>query len=93
MEGLSMVASFAKDEDPDRVLMFEHYGKAAIRKGKWKLVRLGMRKPWELYDIEKDCGELEDLAEKHPDRAEDLAALWEKQAHRTMIYPRPGGKK
>jgi arylsulfatase len=90
MEGLSLVASFAKDENPDRILLFEHYGKAAIRKGKWKLVRLGYRKPWELYDIEKDRSELRDLATEHPDTAAELEELWEKHARRTMIYPLPG---
>jgi len=34
MEGQSLLASFSKDEDPDRVLRFEQFGRAAIRKGK-----------------------------------------------------------
>ena len=93
MEGLSLVPSFSKDEDPDRHLLFEHYGKAAIRKGKWKLVRLGHRKPWELYDIEKDRGELNDLAAKQAAKAAELKELWEKEAQRTRIYPLPGGRK
>ena len=93
MEGLSLAASFSKDEEPDRALLFEHYGKAAIRKGNWKLVRLGYRKPWELYDIEKDRSELNDLAGKQPEITAELAELWEKQAHRTKIYPLPGKRK
>lgn len=93
LEGRSLVASFAKDEQPDRALMFEHFGKAAIRKGKWKLVRLGQQKPWELYDIESDRSELKDLSEEKPELAQELADLWEKEAHRTRIYPQPKGKK
>ncbi|BCX46322.1 arylsulfatase [Haloferula helveola] len=93
MEGRSLVASFSKDEDPDRVLLFEHYGKAAIRKGKWKLVRLGYKKPWELYDIHNDRTELNDLSETKPELAKELAGLWEKQANRTRVYPLPKGKK
>ena len=93
MEGLSLAPSFSKDENPDRMLLFEHYGKAAIRKGNWKLVRLGYKKPWELYDIDKDRSEQNNLAEKQPKLATELAELWEKQAHRTKIYPLPGKRK
>jgi arylsulfatase A-like enzyme len=89
MEGQSLVASFSKDENPDRMLLFEHYGKAAIRQGTWKLVRLGTKKPWELYDLEKDRSELNNLAGTHPEKAKALQALWEKHAHRTKIFPKP----
>ena len=41
MEGRSLVAGFSEDRpDEDRVLIWEHYLNAAIRKGRWKLVRL-----------------------------------------------------
>ncbi len=90
MEGLSLVPGFAEDEDPDRVLLFEHFGRAAIRKGAWKLVRAGAGKPWELYDIDKDRSELNDLSASHPDKAEELARLWEWHAWRTRIFPKPG---
>ncbi len=93
MEGLSLAPSFSKDENPDRMLLFEHYGKAAIRKGDWKLVRLGHRKPWELYNIKNDRSEQKNLAEKEPKLAAELAEQWEKQARRTKIYPLPGKKK
>ncbi|MFK7852329.1 MAG: arylsulfatase [Akkermansiaceae bacterium] len=93
LEGQSLMASFAKDEDPDRVLLFEHFGKAAIRKGDLKLVRLGYNKPWELYDIKKDRSELNDLTEEHPDKAKELAELWEESAQRTRIYPLPNARK
>lgn len=93
LEGRSMVTGFARDKDIERTLLFEHYGKAAIRKGKWKLVRQGYRKAWELYDIEKDRSELKDLVKEKPELAQELADLWEENAHRTRIYPLPGGKK
>jgi arylsulfatase len=92
MEGASLAASFAKDENPDRTLLWEHYDSRAIRRGKWKLVGLTGR-PWELYDIEADRSEMHDLTKQHPETAKELADLWEKEAHRTLIYPRPVGKK
>jgi len=90
MEGLSLVPGFARDHAPDRVLLWEHYGKAAIRKGPWKLVRLGHREPWELYEIDRDRSELHDLAAEQPEKAEELRSLWKYHAWRTRIYPHPG---
>ena len=90
MEGRSLAPSFTRDEQPDRHLLFEHFGKAAIRVGKWKLVRLGERRPWELYNIEADRSELNDLAATHPEKAKELNDLWTREAHRTNIYPKPG---
>lgn len=93
MEGSSLVASFDKDEQLNRTLMWEHYGKAAIRDGKYKLVRSGMNKPWELYDMEKDRSELNDLADSMPDKVKELADKWEAEAERTLILPRPESRK
>jgi len=92
MEGRSLAPSFMKDRNVERVLMWEHFGNAAIRKGKWKLVRLG-RKDWELYDMENDRSELNNLAQTHPEKSMALAELWEKNAHRTRIFPRPVARK
>ncbi|PXA03440.1 arylsulfatase [Coraliomargarita sinensis] len=92
-EGQSLKASFSKDEDPDRILLFEHYGRAAIRDGNWKLVRLGVNKPWELYGLEKDRSEMNNLVAEHPEKAAALEELWTWHAWRTRIYPKPGDGK
>ncbi|QTN31614.1 sulfatase-like hydrolase/transferase [Akkermansiaceae bacterium] len=93
MEGRSLAGGFAADRTEERVLLFEHFGKAAIRKGPWKLVRAGETRPWELYAIEDDRSELNDLSKTHPEKVRELADLWEKEAERTFIYPKPAGKK
>ncbi len=93
-EGLSLAPSFAADEKPDRALLFEHYGSAAIRLKEWKLVRLGYDKKskqaWELYNLERDRSELNNLAEQLPEKAQELATLWHWHAWRTRIFPKPG---
>jgi hypothetical protein len=33
----------------------------------WKAVRLGTKKPVELYDMKSDAGEAKDIASEHPD--------------------------
>jgi arylsulfatase A-like enzyme len=90
LEGRSMVPGFAGENGHERVLMWEHFGSAAIRQAKWKLVRFKNKGPWELYDLEGDRSELNDLAKANPKKARELADLWEKNAHRTRIYPKPG---
>ena len=94
MEGQSLAPTFDRKETTARLLMWEHYGNCAIRQGKWKLVKLRSKTDqWELYDMNKDRSELNDLANAYPTKAKELEALWEKHAHRTKIYPKPGSKK
>ena len=88
MEGTSLASTFEANVVKDRILMWEHFGNAAIRQGNWKLVKL-KDKEWELYDIEKDRSELNNLDQTHPEKAKELEALWEENAHRTLIYPKP----
>ncbi|MGB0744657.1 MAG: arylsulfatase, partial [Opitutales bacterium] len=92
-EGRSLVAGFEGDRAEERVLMFEHFGKAAIRKGDWKLVRVGAKSPWELYNIKEDRSELNNLRAKYPVRVAELAKLWKQEADRTLIFPKPVRKK
>lgn len=49
-------------------LFWERGGKAALRDGQWKLVIAGAENDkYELYDIEKDRAENNDLAEQYPE--------------------------
>ena len=48
----------------------------AIRKGKWKLVS-DNKGPWELYDMEIDQTETNDLIDDFPDVAKELEVDWE----------------
>jgi len=93
MEGRSLAEGFATDRKDERILLFEHFGAAAIRKGPWKLVRAGDTRPWELYAIDKDRTELNDLSKEHPEKLRELSELWENEAKRTLIVPKPEGKK
>jgi arylsulfatase A-like enzyme len=87
LEGHSLRPAFAA-EQPSRPPMFwEHEGNAAVRIGQWKLVR-DYPKPWELYDMEADRTELNDLAASHPDRVKEMAAQYEAWAARCGVIPR-----
>lgn len=62
----------------------ERGGKQAVRKGDWKAVRLGVTKdrnaPIELYDLSDDLGEVNDVAQAHPDIVAEMSRLM-REAH------------
>ncbi len=97
MEGVSLAPVFAGEEPKERPLFWEHEGNAAVRLGKWKLVckkgvgRGDTVKPdkWELYDMEKDRSELNDLSDKHPGRVKEMLEMWKAWARRAHVFPHP----
>lgn len=90
MEGRSLVPAFADQPIQREALYWEHEGNAAIRVGDLKLVRQGRNGPWELYDLKADRTELHDLAQSRPEKARELAALWQAWAERAHVLPAPG---
>ena len=81
-----------KTFDRPEGLFWEHQGNAAVRDGKWKLVR-AHKKPWSLYDLEADRTELNDLAKTDPDRVERMKSMWQTWAERVGAEPWPVRKK
>jgi arylsulfatase A-like enzyme len=69
----------ASTEETDRTIFWEHMGNAAIRKGKWKLVR-SKGQPWELYDLQADRSELHDQSKNHPETVATLETAWKNWA-------------
>jgi arylsulfatase A-like enzyme len=68
-------------------------GQIAIRDGRWKAVRQGVRskKPsaWELYDMENDLSESEDVAKNHPDIVAKLENAYLKTRTPEPDFPLP----
>lgn len=89
-EGLSLIPAFANQPLEREYLAWEHEGNRAIREGKWKLVSLA-NAPWELYDMEIDRVEMNNVATREPERVKTMAAKWDAWAIRTHVLPRPGG--
>ncbi|MBA4148930.1 MAG: arylsulfatase [Verrucomicrobia bacterium] len=87
MEGVSLDNAFKgrslKRKNP---LYWEHEGNRAIRDGKWKLVAMEDQ-PWELYDMEKDRTEMNNLAAREPKKVENLSREWDAWAERADVLP------
>ena len=86
MGGRSLIPIFKSEERPERPILWEHEGNRGVRVAKWKLVA---RYPheWELYDMESDRTEMNDLAGKQPDKVKELAALYDAWAKRCGVLP------
>ncbi|KAB8627237.1 hypothetical protein FH972_026070 [Carpinus fangiana] len=76
----------------DFVQGWETCGRAALRKGDWKIVFLPKPKgteKWQLYDLKRDPGEVHDLADE-PEQAERMRAmlkLWDQYVLETGVIP------
>ena len=66
-------------------LFWERAGNRAVRDGKWKLVSTYPKYKWELYDIEKDRGETQDLADNNTGIVSKLSALYDEWALKTGV--------
>ena len=71
LDGISMFpALLGKAPGDHEYLYWEFFGRGfqqAIRYGNWKAIRLEANKPLELYNLDADIGEQNNVAAKHPD--------------------------
>lgn len=84
VEGVDLIPFLTgKDNgNPHETLFWRQGGRAGLRHGAWKLVRMGGRKNsgranWELYDLSTDLSEENDLAKSNPQRLTELVERWE----------------
>ncbi len=87
LEGKSLRPAFENKRIDRDAIFWEHEGNRAVRKDKWKLVAKGPAGKWELYDMEADRTETQDLASSQPAKVEELVAKWEAWAHRAQVLP------
>lgn len=87
LPGTSLLpASQGKALEP-RTLYFEHQSSCAIIDGNWKLVKADRDSQWELINLATDPFETNDLAEKYPEKVEELEAKWIDWANTHKVFP------
>jgi arylsulfatase len=101
--GLAMNYSFDAPDAPNakKRQYYEMFGNRAIWVDGWKAVTLhANRMPWEinlvlpfdedvweLYNVEEDFSESNDLADEYPEKLEELKAIFEEEAWANQVYP------
>lgn len=76
--------------EKDFIQGWETCGRAALRYGDWKIVYIPKPKGperWQLYNLERDPGEIHDLAESEPERLGQLLKLWDQYVLETGVIP------
>jgi arylsulfatase len=91
LEGESLLSTFQGKTRRRGPIFWEHEGNRAVRDGKWKLVATASGQ-WELYDMEADRTEMNDLSKRFPVIVKDLAGNYEEWAKRVHVEPWPVGK-
>lgn len=89
-ESLVPVLNGEANAMPQRDLCFEHFNERALIDAEgWKIVRTARAEAWELYNLNDDRTELNNLAALYPDRVAEMEKRylqWEKDY---MVEPRP----
>lgn len=95
LEGESFAAALRDPEAPPRASpqYFEMFGHRGLWKDGWKAV--AFHPPgtpfeddrWELYHLDADFSESEDLAEREPERLQALVDEWWRQAEASKVLP------
>jgi arylsulfatase A-like enzyme len=72
---------------------YHYYEKDGIRQGKWKLVRYRVKADRfvELYDLEKDFGERNDLSKQYPEKVKSLTEALDAHVAKIESEIRPAG--
>jgi arylsulfatase len=103
LEGHSIAGTFNAPDAPSghRTQVFESMSNAAIYHDGWWAGRRtfvpwkvfstdrsgNTEHPWELYDLRSDYSQAHDLAAAHPEKLEEMKALFDTEARRTDVYP------
>ena len=95
IEGESFAASLRDDDAPPRIApqYFEMFGHRGLWHDGWKAVAYHAPGTafdddrWELYRLDDDFSETDDLADREPERLRALIDMWWREAERCQVLP------
>ena len=95
LDGISFLPTLlGTDDQPTHSHLYwefhEKGGKQAIRKGKWKGIKLNVfegNETIQLYDLEQDPGETRDLASEYPEVVEEIKGLMQSSRTEDSEWP------
>src|SRR5207244_2470264 len=95
IEGVSFAPSIANPAVPSKssAQYFEMFGHRGLWKDGWKAVSFHPsgtpfeNDKWELFHLDRDFSEVDDLAEKQPARLAELIKLWWAEAEKHNVLP------
>lgn len=99
LHGTSM-AHTLNDDDADthkKIQHFETTGHRAIWQEGWKAVTFHTKgddfetETWELYHLDEDMAEIDNLAEQYPEKLKEIIDLWWQEAERYGVLPLDDG--
>lgn len=88
MEGKSLIPIFnGERRDEHKGLFWEHEGNKAARVGDWKWVSIYPDGKDELYNLNNDPVEKQNIATKHPEKLAELKAAWYQWSKKVGVIP------
>ena len=88
IDGKNCIGILIGDPDAESPRRERYFEKGAVRQGRWKYIP---NREGELYDLEVDLGESNNLAAQYPERVEEMSALLEQHNQRIKDAERPSG--
>lgn len=90
IQGVSMLPGLDGQAEKDRIVGWELLGRAAVRKGDWK-IRL-LEEPygpgeWQLFNLAEDPTETTDLAAEKPEKLKEMLVEWDEYIRRNGVIP------
>ena len=102
-DGISIMPAFLGEDQPRHEYLYWEFQldgwnrvlpdggfRQAIRMGNWKAVRYGIDSDTELYDLDKDLFETDNIANNHPELIKRINSLFESSSTETDGFPYGG---
>jgi len=95
IDGISMLPTLLGQRSRQKkheYLYWELRGQQGVRMGRWKAVRLKPNQKIQLYDLDKDIGEQNDVAGANPDIVTKMAEIMRSGRTESEVFPLPKSK-